>query len=75
MPEQQQLSWRQMIAGFFAMMACFGAWYKMSGTAVPGSYTWLFDTSLLVVGTVGLIVTLLWPRKDDPSDKQRGGPH
>jgi hypothetical protein len=70
MPEQKPMSWRQSIAGIFAMMAFFGAYYKLSGSAEPGSYTWIFDMSLIAVGTVGVIVTLAWPRKNGPTDKQ-----
>jgi hypothetical protein len=68
MQEKKAISWRQMIGGLFAMMVCFGAWYQFSGRPEPGSYTWMYDMSLIGIGMVGMIVVWLWPKKKGPSE-------
>ena len=60
-------SWRSTIAGLFALIAFFGGWHKLEGTAKPGSYTWLFDMATIVVGILGVLAVSLWPRKRDAS--------
>jgi len=69
MREKKRLSWRQWMTGCFAMIALSGGWHKLTDSARPGSYTWMFDMSLIVIGTIGLFATLLWPRKDKPSNR------
>lgn len=54
---------KNIVAGLFALVLFFGLRYKMSGTATPGGLTEMFDTSLIVVGTIGSIAALMWPRK------------
>lgn len=55
------------MAALFGLVLVFGVRYKMAGTAKPGGFTELFDTALIVIGAVGVLTTLLWPRRRDPN--------
>jgi len=66
MEKKKRASVRNSIAGFFGLLIFAGLQYRMSGTAKPGSYTHVFDTALIAIGTVGALTAMLWPKREGP---------
>jgi len=58
---------RRVGIALFCIVLFSGIRGKMSGTAAPGSYTALYDTSAMVTGATGAMLLLLWPAKKNGS--------
>jgi protein-S-isoprenylcysteine O-methyltransferase Ste14 len=54
---------RNYVVAVFALIGFFGLQYKLSGTAIPGSAVSMYDNALLLIGSIGALVALLWPAK------------
>jgi hypothetical protein len=57
-------SWRDMINLWFMLMVIYGSWYSLTQPGEWGSYTRLYNTGLIVVGCIGMLVVWRWPKKN-----------
>jgi hypothetical protein len=58
----------------FTLLICFSAYQKFAHPAPVGSYTWWFTTSLLVIGVLGTIATMAWPKRKPPQPTEKNEP-
>jgi hypothetical protein len=71
--ERAGLPVRNVVAGFFGLMAYMGAYFRHT-SKVEGPATSAFDYSLLAIGVVGALIALTWPSRKSPDDNGPTGP-
>src|SRR5262245_34422716 len=71
--QEQKFGVRGWLAFVFTMLIVMGSVSQLRRPAPVGSSGWYYDAASIVVGIIGSVVVLCWPKKPAAAEKREGG--